>query len=190
VVDTRWVPRTPQIAGGAMQTRNPLREGVIAGALGATAIAGWTFAVDAFTDRFGVTAALIGAWIYEALGAGFGGRGFAIHIITWLVALYIGVIAIGIVMSWMYDRSEKKPSQALGFVILVVVFELILLNLTGLASQNPVFGGSAWIYGLIGNVVGALAMGRFLWRTRHPENAWDWEHQNDQNFHTGATTKA
>ena len=168
-----------------MLSRNPLREGVMAGALGATAIAGWTLAVDAFTDRIGVTGALIGAWIYEALGAGFGGRGFGAQIVTWLVALYIGVIGIGMIASWLYNGAEKKPSLAFGLIMLVVVLELILLNLTGLASQNPIFGGGAWLYGLIGNIIGAFVMGRFLWRTHHPDGAWDWEHANDEHFHTG-----
>lgn len=168
-----------------MLSRNPLREGVIAGALGATAIAGWTFAIDAFTDRIGVTGALIGAWIYEALGAGFGGRGFGAHIATWLVALYLGVIVIGILASWLYNGSERKPSLAFGLVMMVIVLELILLNLTGLASQNPIFGGVAWVYGLIGNVLAAFVMGRFLWRQHHPETPWDWQQKNDEHFHAG-----
>lgn len=166
-----------------MLSRHPLREGVIAGALGATAIAAWTFIVDALTDRLGVTAALLGAWIYEALGAGFGGRGFGAHIVTWLVALYVGVIFIGIVASYMYNGAERKPSLAFGLIMLVLVLELILLNLTGLASQNPIFGGRAWIYGLLGNIIGAVVMGRFLWRSHHPEALWDWEHANDEHFH-------
>ena len=168
-----------------MLNRTPLRDGIIAGALGATAIAGWTIAVDAFTDRMGVTGALIGAWIYEALGAGFRGRGFGAHIATWLVALYIGVIAIGLAASWLYNALDQKPSLAFGLVLLVIVLELILLSLTGLASQNPIFGGIAWFYGLIGNIIGAAVMGRYLWRTRHPEQNWDWHDANDRHFHAG-----
>lgn len=169
-----------------MISRHPLREGIIAGALGASAIAAWTFAVDALADRTGVTAALLGAWIYDALGAGFGGRGFAAHILTWLVALYLGVIGIGIVASWLYNGAERKPSLAFGLVMLVLVLELVLLNLTGFASQSPLFGDSAWLYGLTGNVIGAVVMGRFLWRRHHPEAAWDWEHANNDHFHPGA----
>lgn len=168
-----------------MLSRNPLREGMIAGALGATAIAVWTFAVDAFTDRIGVTGALIGAWIFEAFGAGFGGRGFGTHVLVWLAALFVGVIAIGVIASWLYNSVERKPSLAFSLVMLVVVLELILLNLTGLASQNPLFGGAAWLYGLVGNIIGAVVMARFLWRRHHPENPWDWEHANDAHFHEG-----
>lgn len=168
-----------------MLSRHPLREGVVAGLLGATAIAAWTLVADAFTDRLGVTAALIGAWIYDAVGAGFGGRGFAAHVFTWLVALYIGVTVVGVAASWLYNGAERKPSLAFGLVMLVVVLQLILLSLTGLASQNPIFGGSAWVYGLIGNVFGAVAMGRYLWRAHHPEASWSWEHANDEHFHSG-----
>ncbi|MBK6489654.1 MAG: hypothetical protein IPF98_22995 [Gemmatimonadetes bacterium] len=168
-----------------MVSRHPLREGVVAGFLGASAIAVWTFGVDALVDRAGVTAALLGAWIYHALGVGFGGRGFAIHVVTWLVTLYVGMMAIGTIVSAVYNRAERKPSFALALIVLVALFELILLNLTGLASRNPVFGGSAWLYGLVGNLLGALAMGRYLWRRHHPEAKWDWERSNDQHFHSG-----
>lgn len=174
-----------------MLSRHPLREGVLAGTLGATAIAVWTFAIDALTDRIGVTAALLGAWIYQALGLGFGGRGFPAHVVTWLVALFIGVTIIGVVASYLYNGAERKPSLAFGLIMLILVLELILLNLTGLASQNPIFGGRAWIYGLVGNILGAVVMGRFLWRSHHPEALWDWEHANDEHFHqAGGARKA
>ncbi|HEX4931923.1 MAG TPA: hypothetical protein VFV33_02015 [Gemmatimonadaceae bacterium] len=168
-----------------MLHRTPLRDGMIAGALGASVIAGWTLVIDAFTDRIGVTGALIGAWIYDALGAGFGGRGFGAHFLTWLVALFIGVIVIGVVASFLYHASETKPSLAFGLVMLVIVLELILLSLTALASQNPLFGGAAWLYGLTGNVLGAFAIGRYLWRAHHPANTWDWHDANDRHFHAG-----
>lgn len=173
-----------------MLSRHPLQEGVIAGALGASAIAAWTMAIDMLTDRAGVTAALLGAWIYDLLGAGFGGRGFAAHVVTWLVALYAGVILVGIAASYLYNGAERKPSLAFGLVMLVLVLELILLNLTGLASQNPVFGDSAWLYGLVGNVLAAVVIGRFLWRKHHPEASWDWEHANDEHFHHTGANKA
>ena len=168
-----------------MVSRHPLREGVIAGALGASAIAGWTFAIDALTDRLGVTAALLGAWLYQALGAGFGGRGFTAHIVTWLVVLYAGIIGVGVAASALYNAAERKPSRAVRLILLIAVLEVILLNLTGLASQNPIFGGWSWLYGLIGNILGAVVMGRYLWRQHHPDAAWDWEQANDAHFHEG-----
>ena len=168
-----------------MVSRHPLREGLIGGLLGATAIAAWTFAIDAITDRAGVTAALLGAWIYQALGSTFGGRGFATHVVTWMLALYVGVIIIGVATSYLYNGAERKPSIAFGLIMLVLILELVFVNLTGLASQTPLFGTSAWFYGLVGNVLGAVAMGRFLWRRHHPEADWNWEHENDAHFHHG-----
>lgn len=163
-----------------MTNRHPLREGIVAGALGATAIAGWTLAVDAITDRIGVTAALIGAWIYQALGGEFGGRGFGVHVATWIVALYVGVIAIGIVASYLYSAADKRPSLWSGFAGFVIIFELILLSLTSFASESSLFGSWAWLHGLIGNVLGAVVMGRFLWRQRHPDNTWNWEREHER----------
>jgi hypothetical protein len=167
-----------------MISRHPLREGVIAGLLGATTIGLWTFAVDAVTSRSGVTPALIGAWLFRVFGRGFGGHGFGTHVATFLVALLLGVSVIGIATSYAYNAAERKPSFLFGLAMLLLVLELVLLTITALAAQSELFGWRAWIYGLIGNMGGAFAMGRYLWRRHHPRVAWDWEHANDSHFHT------
>ncbi len=163
-----------------MTHRQSLREGVIAGALGATAIASWTFAVDAITDRIGVTGALLGAGIYKALGGEFGGRGFGVHVATWIVALFAGLIVIGIIASFLYSAVDRRPSLWSGLVGLAIVFELILLSLTAFASESPLFGSWAWLHGLIGNILAAFVMGRFLWRKRNPDTTWNWEREHER----------
>lgn len=172
-----------------MISRHPLQEGFVAGALGAASIAAWTFAVDAITDRAGVTAAILGAWIFEALGGSFGGRGFNVHVVTWLVALFVFSIAISIVTSYLYNAAERKPSFMFGLVGLVVVLELMLLTLTARASQTPLFGSWVWLHGLLGNIVGAFVIGRYLWRRHHPEAEWDWERANEAHFHSDHRAK-
>jgi hypothetical protein len=167
-----------------MISRHPLREGLIAGLLGATAIAVWTFAIDAISGRAGVTAALIGAWMFNVIGGSFGGRGFGVHVAAFTIGLYVGVIVLGVITSYVYNAAERKPSFLFGLVMLVLVLEMVLLTITALAAQSEMFGWRAWMYGLIGNVAGGFAMGRYLWRRHHPQAAWDWEHANESHFHT------
>ena len=168
-----------------MISRHPLREGLVAGVLGASSIVAWTLAVDALTDRTGVTAALLGAWIYDAMGGSFGGRGFAVHVVTWIVAVFVVVIAISVVTSYLYNKAEQKPSFILGLIAVVAVLELGLISATAMASQTPLFGSWAWLHGLIGNAIGAFVIGRYLWRHHHPEAEWDSEKANEAHFHAG-----
>jgi hypothetical protein len=166
-----------------MLSRHPFREGVIAGVLGAAVIAAWTILADGLTDRLGVTGALLGATVVQALGGTFGGLGFTAHILVWLATLFVLVIAVGVAASYVYNASERRPSFLAGLVVMVLVLEVILLTVTALAARSELFGMRAWIYGLVGNVLGGLAMGRFLWRAHHPEAAWNWEQENEAHFH-------
>lgn len=166
-----------------MLSRHPLREGVIAGTLGAVAIATVTLLADGLTDRLGVTPALLGAALLDLLGIGFGGRGFATHIVLWLIGLFVVVIAVGVATSYAYNAAERKPSFIVGLVGMVLVLEVILLTITALAARSELFGMRAWIYGLLGNLLGGIVMGRYLWRQHHPEAAWDWEKANESHFH-------
>jgi MFS family permease len=166
-----------------MLSRHPLREGVIAGTLGAAAIAVVTLVADGLTDRLGVTPALLGAALLDLLGGGFGGRGFTTHVLVWLFALFAVVIAVGVATSYVYNATERKPSFVAGLIGMVLVLEVVLLTITALAARSELFGVRAWVYGLLGNILGGLVMGRYLWRQHHPEAAWDWEHENEAHFH-------
>ncbi len=169
-----------------MVSRHPLREGVIAGALGATVIALWTTAADLLTDRLGVTPALVGAWLFSDFGA----RGFAVNVAGYLVSLFLGVGVVGVITSYFYNASEEQPSRFTSFVGMLVALEAILIMVLVLAARSELFGADAWVYGLVGNALGAWAMGRYLWRRHHPEMAWDWQQANDAHFHAGSKPTA
>ena len=162
-----------------MISRHPLKEGIVAGALGATVIALWTVAADALTDRNGVTPALVGAWLFS----GFGARGFVVNVLGYIISLFVGVTTIGIVASYVYNASEVRPTRLSAFVGLAVVLELVFILVIFLAASSELFGAAAWVYGLVGNALGALVMGRYLWRRHHPGDAWNWERANDAHFH-------
>lgn len=162
-----------------MISRHPLKEGIVAGALGATVIALWTVVADALTDRIGVTPALVGAWLFSSFGA----RGFAVNVFGYIASLFVGVTAIGIVASYVYNASEVRPSRLSAFIGLAVGLELVFILVIFLAARSELFGAAAWVYGLVGNVLGAMAMGRYLWWRHHPGGSWNWERANDAHFH-------
>ena len=112
-----------------MVSRNPLREGVIAGVLGATAIAAWTFLVDAFTDRVGVTAALIGLK----------NRG-AVFAVQRAVAEYAGeplmAVLPGVALDELWDVVGVGEKALLGMSAMVGVVSLAGLIAVVLAGLN------------------------------------------------------
>lgn len=164
-----------------MVSRHPVREGVVAGVMGATVIGAWTMVADLLSGRVGVTPALVGAWLFSDFGI----QGFGINVMGYAVSLLAGVMAIGVMASLLYNHSEKRPSRFSAFVALVVVLEAVFVVVLFLAARSELFGAEAWVYGLIGNALGALAMGRYLWRRHHPEALWSWERANDAHFHHG-----
>ena len=58
-----------------MLSRHPLREGVVAGLLGAASVAAWFFVLDVVNGRPFFTPAVLGAKVLQMLGGEFGGRG-------------------------------------------------------------------------------------------------------------------
>ena len=56
-----------------MERHSPLREGVLAGMIGAASVALWFLTVDSIAGRPFFTPAVLGASIFDLLGAGFGG---------------------------------------------------------------------------------------------------------------------
>ena len=141
-----------------------VREGVSAGLIGASAIAVWFGILDAVSGRFLATPVMLG----KSLGSlflrdaepSFAGAFLGYTVIH--IALFIG---IGIAFSWVVNAAEKVPSALIGFMGLVVVFEVGWIGWTSVLSQG--FGSLSWLQVFIANLIGAAAMGLYMWR-QHP----------------------
>ncbi|MEO7521045.1 MAG: hypothetical protein ABIW79_04445, partial [Gemmatimonas sp.] len=72
---------------------------------------------------------------------------------------------IGIVLSWVINASERTPSAFIGFAGLFVAFEVGWIGWTTVLSQG--FGQISWLQVFGANLIGAAAMGWYMWR-QHP----------------------
>ena len=63
-----------------MESHSPMREGGIAGIIGAASVALWFLIVDSIAGRPLFTPAILGASVFDLLGGEFGGRGLATHV--------------------------------------------------------------------------------------------------------------
>lgn len=148
-----------------MQERT-LREGIIAGILGATAVAVWFLIVDAIAGHLLLTPAALGsAAFYGATGPG------QVHadvatIAGYTLLHYVAFILTGIIAAALLRGSEESPPLFLGSILLFVTVEALFVGLVAIIA-NWVLGFLAWWTIALGNIVGAVAMGIYLWRA-HP----------------------
>jgi hypothetical protein len=157
-----------------MESHSPTREGTIAGVIGAASVALWFLMVDSIAGRPLFTPAILGASLFDLLGAGFGGRGLATHVVVYSVIHFAAFIAIGIVAASAMNALDRRPSRIVGFAALFFVFEVCVFAAVALLSRSPLFGTIAWYQLGAANLLAAFCMGRFLWRAHHPavEERW------------------
>ena len=155
-----------------MLSRHPLREGVVAGLLGATSVAVWFLLLDMLAGRPFFTPAVLGARLFQLLGGEYGGRGLLVHVAAYTVFHVAAFVALGIVTAEATNAMERKPSVFNGLLALFVVLELGYLAAVRVAAESELFGVYAWWQFGIANLLAALLMGGYIWRTHHVQTFW------------------
>ncbi len=163
-----------------MLSRHPLRQGFIAGLIGATAIAVWFLVVDAIANRPFFTPTVLGAALFDLIGGAFGGRDQFTNVAMYTLVHYALFVVIGVLATYATNLLERKPSKLTGLVALFVALEFGVLALTAVLVRSPLFGTIAWWQFGIANLIAAFSMGMYIWRTHHPLPRWDWHAQNEQ----------
>ena len=166
------------------------REGVIAGIIGATAIAVWFFVVDLVAGQALFTPSTLGRAVFSVLGAVPDAESPIIHVLAYTLFHYAAFISVGIVAAAMVRLAGDEPSVLLGFVILFVAFEVGFYAFVAVLSQVTPLGGLAWWQVMVGNVIAAAAMGFYLLR-RHPVLREQFRHSLDaQPWRTAARERS
>jgi hypothetical protein len=144
-----------------------MREGLIAGLIGAVTVAAWFLALDLMQGRLLFMPAALGSALF--LGAASPDEvSAAPAIIAGYTAVHIaGFIAIGLLAAALIRGAERHPPVIFGAVLLFVTMEAFIIGLIAIAA--------AWLLEIISwwtiaaaNVVAAMAMGVYLWRS-HPQ---------------------
>ena len=102
---------------------NILREGVMAGLLGAGGVALWFFAVDLLAGRPLYTPALLGSALLSVLGHGIH-QGMLFNAAAYTVLHVLAFVGVGFVASELLDVSRRIPQVAAGLALFFAVFEL------------------------------------------------------------------
>ena len=160
-------------------SRNVIREGIIAGVIGATSIAIWFLIVDTIAQRPFFTPAILGTGLQHVFDRATSAEPLVLaSVILYTVFHYAAFIIAGIIFSIVVGVAESTPSILGGFFILFIAFELGINGIVALLQESTILGALAWYQILIGNLLAALFMGGYLWR-RHPELRVELRHALD-----------
>jgi hypothetical protein len=144
-----------------------VREGVVAGLLGAAGVAIWFLIVDTIGGRPFYTPSMLGAALLSVFGNP-GSEGAVTHVIVYTLFHGAAFIAVGLVLAFFVHEAEREPEVLAALIILFILFELGVYIATALLAEFNEFGRLAWYQVAVGNAIATLAMGTYMWR-RHPK---------------------
>lgn len=164
-----WVSPRPGPFGilNELEKHPILREGLVAGFIGAITVAVWFLVVDFAAGRALYTPGALGSALF--LGAS-GPAGVEVSLATVLgyTALHFAAFfTFGVGLAGLVRQVERFPPLIFLLIILAVVFELFVVGLVAILGQW-ILRELAWWSVLVGNLLAALTMGGYLWRV-HPQ---------------------
>lgn len=144
-------------------------EGMIAGLIGALAIAVWFLILDSFQGRPLQTPSILGTALFRDWPGAGGVLALPISYemvltFTWIHGMVF--VAIGVAAAWLLTLAERDPNYGIGVLFLFVIFEFGFIAV-GLIFAGELLEALTLPAILIGNLIAAAAMGVFF-RMRHP----------------------
>lgn len=143
-----------------------MREGFIAGLIGAGGVALWFLLVDAIDGRPLFTPAMLGSAVFWGLRDPAAVDIAFPAIIGYTMLHVVAFGAVGVVAAWLAALVDKFPMTLFIVVVFFAVFEVGFYIIVALLAQ-PLLGVLAWSNVAIGNAIAAVGMGYYLWRA-HP----------------------
>jgi hypothetical protein len=143
------------------------RDGIVAGILGASAVALWFLVLDIINRHAFATPEALGRGLLRILGPQ-GSEGAAVFVIVYTIFHFAAFILAGLLVAVIVHFAEREPGVLAGAMMLFVAFEIGFYGLSSALSESPMFGALGWAQVATGNLVAAIVMGTYMWRT-HPE---------------------
>src|SRR5881397_3111148 len=139
--------------------RSVLREGIVAGLIGAAVVAVWFLAFDILRGRPFLTPGLLGAAVFQGVTNPAGVEPTFGNVLGYTIVHGLAFIAFGVVAASLMAVSEREPTLFVAFVILFASFEVFVFGIVG-ALGKSMLGALVWWAILGGNLLASLAM---LW---------------------------
>ena len=143
--------------------RSVLREGIVAGLIGAAVVAVWFFVFDLLRGRPFLTPTLLGSFVFFGVNTPVGMQPALGPILGYTVLHGLAFVAFGIVAATMMAMSEREPALFVAFVVLFAAFEVFFFGVLSVLGQG-IQAALVWWSVLVGNLLASVAMLWFLFR--------------------------
>jgi hypothetical protein len=144
-----------------------VRDGIVAGVLGATAVALWFLVTDMLYSTPLATPIALGRGLLNLFGPQ-GGEGSLVLVVAYTIFHYLAFIGVGLLVSVIVYWSQSSPTVLAGAMMLFVIVEIGFYGMSSALEASPFFGVLGWAQVATGNLVAAIVMGVYMWRA-HPE---------------------
>src|SRR6266550_8268694 len=99
------------------ESHNSTREGILAGFLGATAIAVWFAIVDVISGHPFFTPDLLGRGLISILGKPPSMPDTMItHVLAYTLFHYVAFVLVGVIIAWLVHQSARTPAVLAGLL--------------------------------------------------------------------------
>src|SRR5919198_3069798 len=139
--------------------RSVLREGIVAGLIGAGVVAVWFLLFDAARGRPFLTPGLLGGAVFQGVSTPVGLQITIANVLGYTLIHGLAFVAFGVVAASLLELSEREPTLFVAFVILFAAFEVFVFGVVG-ALGRSLLGAVVWWAILVGNLLASVAM---LW---------------------------
>src|SRR5439155_461856 len=143
--------------------RSVLREGIVAGLIGAAVVAVWFLFFDIARGQPFLTPGLLGAAVFQGVTNPTGLEITVANVVGYTLIHGLAFIAFGVVAASLMAISERELTLFVAFVILFAAFEVFFFGVVG-ALGRSMLGALVWWAILIGNLLASLAMLWYLFR--------------------------
>lgn len=152
----------------AERPHNFLREGVITGFIGATAIALWFLVVDTVTGHPFATPIFLGKGVVSVLGKSMNMMGDSAveQVLAYTIFHYAAFLIVGIILTVIVHQAERTPGILAGLLVGIVIMTLGFYMIAAAFAQSAL-GQISWIQIFVANLLASGLMLGYLWR-KHP----------------------
>jgi hypothetical protein len=146
-----------------------IREGLLAGLIGAAVVALWFLVLDMVIGRLLFTPAALGSALFLGVEGPEAVQVAAGPILAYTFVHVAAFLGAGVVFAGLVGQGERQSSVLMAVILLFVVTLTLAMGLMAILA-SWVLAALSWWAIAIGNLLAAAAMAAFLWK-RHPNLA-------------------
>ncbi|HEX3176307.1 MAG TPA: hypothetical protein VHZ49_06500 [Methylomirabilota bacterium] len=142
--------------------RSVLREGIVAGLIGAAIVAVWFLVFDIARGRPFLTPGVLGALVFYGASTPVGPPALG-PVLGYTIIHGLAFVAFGVMAATIMAMSEREPALFIAFVVLFACFEAFFFGVLGAFGQS-MHGALVWWAVLVGNLLASIGMLWYLFR--------------------------